>query len=114
MRFAIAVASGVVLLLGLRSPQASTGQWRREPDMLTPRAAHAVAVANGAIYALGGTGQNGTPVLDVERFDGTRWNRDSGMPGEGVNAPAAAAIGDSLFLIGGFSTTSNRPTTVVR
>src|SRR5262245_32624200 len=87
--------------------------WRREPDLLTPRAAHAVAATADAIYVLGGTGPDGKPVLDVERFDGTAWTREPSLPGEGVNAPAAAAIAENVFLIGGFGTTTNRPVTTV-
>ncbi len=110
---------GVLALIVLLSAAASVAQdgsrgWRREPDMLTPRAAHAVAATADAIYVLGGTGSDGTPVMDVERFNGKAWTRETSLPGEGVNAPAAAAIGDSLFLIGGFGTTTNRPVTSVR
>jgi N-acetylneuraminic acid mutarotase len=102
----------VASLLSVAQP--SPGQWRREPEMLTPRAAHAVAATTDAIYVLGGTGSDGKPVLDVERFDGKTWSRETSLPGEGVNAPAAAAIGDNVFLIGGFGTTTNRPVTSVR
>jgi N-acetylneuraminic acid mutarotase len=102
----------VASLLSVAQP--SPGQWRREPEMLTPRAAHAVAATTDAIYVLGGTGSDGKPVLDVERFDGQTWSRETSLPGEGVNAPAAAAIGDNVFLIGGFGTTTNRPVTSVR
>jgi N-acetylneuraminic acid mutarotase len=58
---------------------------------------------------MAGTGSDGKPVLDVERFDGTRWSRIGGLPGEGLNAAAAAAIGDDIYLIGGFGTTTNQP-----
>ena len=68
----------------------------------------------GCALCHGGTGQDGKPVLDMERFDGKAWSRESISPGEGVNAPAAAAIGDSVFLIGGFGTTSNLPTAKVQ
>jgi N-acetylneuraminic acid mutarotase len=81
--------------------------------MLTPRAAHAVVATADALYALAGTGPDGKPVLDVERFDGRTWTRESALPSEGVNAPAAAVIDDTIFLIGGFGTTSNRPTDAV-
>jgi N-acetylneuraminic acid mutarotase len=77
--------------------------------MPTPRSAHAVVATADAIYALAGTGSDGKPVLDVERFDGTRWSRVATLPGEGINAPAAAAIGDDIYLIGGFGTTTNKP-----
>jgi N-acetylneuraminic acid mutarotase len=87
----------------------STGSWRKEPDLVTPRAAHAVVATGDAIYALAGTGPNGKPVLEVERFDGREWKNDTTLPGEGLNAPAAAVIGDVIYLIGGFGTTTNRP-----
>jgi N-acetylneuraminic acid mutarotase len=81
--------------------------------MLTPRAAHAVVATANDIYAIAGTGPDGKPVLDMERFDGTSWTREAALPGEGVNAPAAAAIGDTVYLLGGFGATSNRPVTNV-
>jgi N-acetylneuraminic acid mutarotase len=87
----------------------AAGTWRREPDMPTARSAHAVVATADAIYALAGTGGDGRPVLEVERFDGTRWSRVATLPGEGINAPAAAAIGDDIYLIGGFGTTTNQP-----
>ncbi len=101
------------LFTALLPPSASSGSWRREADLLTPRAAHAVVATADAVYAVAGTGQDGKPVLDVERFDGKTWTRDSVLPSEGVNAPAAVAVGGSIYLIGGFGTTSNRPVTTV-
>jgi N-acetylneuraminic acid mutarotase len=105
--WALTVASVVPLR------QAPSRSWRREPDLLTPRAAHAVVATTGAVYALAGTGQDAKPVLDVERFDGRTWTRECALPAEGLNAPAAAVVGDDIFLIGGFGTTSNRPTSAV-
>src|SRR5687767_13801181 len=93
--------------------QTSTGDWRKEANLLTPRAAHAVVATADAIYAIAGTGPDGKPVLDVERFDGAAWKHEATLPAEGLNAPAAAAIGDHIYLIGGFGTTTNRPTTSV-
>ena len=81
--------------------------------MATPRAAHAVAATADAIYAVGGTGRDGRPVLDVERFDGSAWTTVGTLPGEGLNAPAAAAMGDDVYVIGGFGTTTNRPVVAV-
>ena len=112
------VPNAVILLLagavaGGVYAQPSTGTWRKEPNLLTPRAAHAVVATDEAIFALAGTGPDGKPVLNVERFDGREWKNDTTLPGEGLNAPAAAAIGDVIFLIGGFGTTTNRPVTNV-
>jgi N-acetylneuraminic acid mutarotase len=77
--------------------------------MLHARSAHAVVSTDDAIYAIGGTGAGGAPVLEVERFDGTAWNDVTTLPGGGLNAPAAVAIGDRIYLIGGFKTTTNVP-----
>ncbi len=65
------------------------------------------------MYALAGTGADGRPVLDVERFDGRTWSKETALPGHGLNAPAAAAIGPRIYLIGGFDTTTNVPTAQV-
>ncbi|MDQ6769616.1 MAG: hypothetical protein M3Z54_06480 [Gemmatimonadota bacterium] len=62
-----------------------------------------------AIYAIGGTGAGGAPVLQVERFDGNRWRNETTLPGEGLNAPAAVAIGQRIYVIGGFKTVTNVP-----
>lgn len=81
--------------------------------MPTARAAHAVVATADDLYALGGTGIDGKPVIEVERFDGT-WTRETALPGEGLNAPAAAVVGETIYLIGGFGTTTNQPTTNVQ
>ena len=81
--------------------------------MQLTRAAHAVVVTNNAIYALAGSGAGAKPVLEVEKFDGSRWTIETTVP-EGLNAPAAAVIGTRIYLIGGFSGVTNLPTDKVR
>ena len=88
----------------------SIGTWSTAPSTLFSRSAHAVVVLDGAIYALAGTDEDGDPLLDVERFDGTTWSIETTMPGDGVNAPSVAALDGRIYLIGGFGTTSSRPT----
>ena len=87
--------------------------WSPAPAMLEGRAAHAVVVADGAVYAMAGIGSDGRPVLAVERFDGRAWRHETHLPGHGLNAPAAAVIGQRIYLIGGFDTTTNVPTAQV-
>ena len=89
------------------------GPWTRVADMQTARSAHAVVSTDLGIYVLAGTGPDGRPVSSVERFDGKTWTNETTLPGEGLNAPAAAAIGNIVYLIGGFGTTTNRPTAAV-
>ncbi len=90
------------------------GTWSQAPSLNVARAAHAVAATRSSIWALGGTGSSGRPVLEVERFDGKGWSVVSKLPGEGLNAPAAVALEDRVYLIGGFGTTSNVPVAEVR
>jgi N-acetylneuraminic acid mutarotase len=81
--------------------------------MLHARSAHAVVSTGDAIYAIGGTGAGGAPVMQVERFDGSDWRDETTLPGEGLNAPAAVAIGTRIYVIGGFKTVTNVPTSEV-
>ena len=87
----------------------SSGTWYDAPAMQHARSAHAVVSTSDAIYAIAGTGAGGQPVLEVERFDGTQWRDETRLPGEGLNAPAAAVIGRRIYVIGGFKTTTNVP-----
>lgn len=112
MKIVLAAVVGMSVSFGVLA-QSATGSWRKEANLLTPRAAHAVVATADAIYAMAGTGPDGRPVLDVERFDGAAWKFETKLPAEGLNAPAAAAIGNTIYLIGGFGTTTNRPTTSV-
>ena len=94
----------------MRLPTAANpGEWRAETPMQFARAAHAVVATGDAIYALAGTGAGGAPVLQVERFDGRTWSVVSTLPGSGLNAPAAVALGGKIYVIGGFNTTTNVP-----
>lgn len=108
----LAALTATASLADTPSP-AGNSRWSEAPSLLAGRAAHAVVVAAGAVYALAGTGSNGQPVLTVERFDGHAWRVETKLPGHGLNAPAAAAIGQLIFLIGGFDTTTNVPTSQV-
>jgi N-acetylneuraminic acid mutarotase len=93
------------------APPATAGTWAPAPPMLQARAAHAVVESEGMVYALAGTGATGRPVLEVERFDGAAWTQVTTIPETGgLNAPAAAALDGRIYLIGGFTGTSNLPT----
>lgn len=101
-----------LLCLSFTVAAGEPGHWKTEPDMRESRAAHAVVATRAAIYALAGTGPSG-PVLDVERFDGRRWTAETHLPGDGLNAPAAAELKGKIYLIGGFNTTTNIPSSDV-
>ena len=95
-------------------PLPPEGRWDAAPPMTQGRAAHAVVASPSGIYALGGTGASGRPVLEVERFDGRAWEVIATLPGHGLNAPAAAMLDERIYLIGGFDTTTNIPVAQVR
>ena len=111
---AFAAFAAIAAFAGTPAPAQAPGSWSAAPPMLHARAAHAVVATADAIYALGGTGAGGAPVLAVERFDGSAWRDVTTLPGRGVNAPAAAVVRDRIYLIGGFDTVSNVPVATVR
>src|SRR6266550_4298634 len=106
------LAPGCVTGQSASAPVPISESWQSAPPMLHARSAHAVVSSGDAIYAIGGTGEGGA-VLDVERFDGNVWREETRLPGEGLNAPAAVAIGDRIYVIGGFKTVTNVPTSDV-
>jgi N-acetylneuraminic acid mutarotase len=91
-------------------PAHEHAHWDVVAPMHYARAAHAVVATEESIYALAGTGAGGVPVSTVERFDGSAWHDETTLPGHGLNAPAAVVLGQLIYLIGGFNTTSNVPT----
>ena len=98
-----ALLAGVCLLLAAcgGSESAADGSWETAPPLLHGRSAHAVVTDGEVVYALGGTGERGDPVLEVERFDGQHWQEETTLPGDGLNAPAAALLESRIYVIGG-------------
>jgi len=84
----------LVLLAACAAALAGTawaaGPWSRVAPLPHPRSAHAVVVARGGIYVLGGPS-----TAAVDRPDGRRWKRETTNPGVILNAPAAVALGGS-------------------
>src|SRR5215208_7845674 len=95
------LALGVVGLAVVPNAGA-VGRWTRAETLPHPRSGHAAVVTGGSIYVFGGPA-----TAAVDRFDGRRWARATGLPGGIVNAPAAVAIGRSVYVIGGFVAASN-------
>jgi N-acetylneuraminic acid mutarotase len=92
--------AGSLLLVGALA----AGPWAKARPLPAPRSAHAVVVAAGSIHVLGGPGTR-----RVDRFDGRRWTKEALLPGGILNAPAAVAIGARIYVIGGFSGSTNLP-----
>jgi N-acetylneuraminic acid mutarotase len=110
MRRVALAAAAAALVAGCGGSEPSTPSWHELMPLLHGRSAHAVVSDRETVYAVGGTGADGQPVLAVERFDGRVWTQETTLPGEGLNAPAAALVHDRLYVIGGFATTTNEPT----
>lgn len=102
-----------VLLSPAHAAPDPRGSWSAAPPMLQARAAHAVVGDEQALFALAGTGAGGRPVLEIERFDGSRWQVIGRLPGQGLNAPAAVLLQGQIYLIGGFGGSSNLPSSQV-
>jgi N-acetylneuraminic acid mutarotase len=100
--FAVAV---FLLVLASSAPGATGVRWGKAPRLPTPRSAHAVVAAGGAIHVLGGPGSR-----LVQRFDGHRWTTETRLPGGTLNAPAAVGIGSKIYVLGGFGGTTTLPT----
>jgi N-acetylneuraminic acid mutarotase len=105
MRRGLAVA--VALLAAGCGGSGSDGPWHDVAPLLHARTAHAVVSDRDTVYALGGTGADGRPVLSVERYDGRRWTEETTLPAGGLNAPAAVLLHDRIYVIGGFTGASN-------
>src|SRR3954465_10672160 len=88
---------------------ATIGAWHTAHPLRAARAAHAVVVADDAVYALGGSGGQ----TAVERFDGTRWRVATQLPHGGLNAPAAVTLAGRIYVLGGFAQQTTLPTDTV-
>jgi N-acetylneuraminic acid mutarotase len=111
VRRGVAIIAVAVLAAGCGgSGSGSTPGWHELAPLLHGRSAHAVVSDRDTVYALAGTGADGSPTRMVERFDGRVWSEETTLPGGGLNAPAAALLHGKLYLIGGFEAATNVPT----
>ena len=85
-----------------------TGRWRRLPDSPTPRAAHAVAVLGGRLYAAGGANAAGS-VASMETYDFARrrWRRAPAFRGPRRDHTTGVASGGRFYVLGGREGTDN-------
>jgi N-acetylneuraminic acid mutarotase len=92
-----------------------TDSWASRAPMPTARNGVAVVAAgNGRLYAIGGVEITGPPVIRtniVEEYDPAtdHWSRVNAMP-TGRAGPGAAAINNTLYVIGGFTNTATTNT----
>lgn len=100
--------AGFAMLLAVAAP-AHAQTWTAAPPLRAPRAALTLVANDDAIFVVGGTTPEGA-TTDIDRFDGRAWARETTLPGGGLNAAAAALVGDRLYVLGGFVAATNRPT----
>jgi N-acetylneuraminic acid mutarotase len=108
----LAVVAATMLVAGCGGGD-EVAVWEQAPSLAHGRAAHVVVSDGTTVWALGGTDASGAPVLQVERLDGGGWKDVATLPGEGLNASAAAFVDGRIYVIGGFGTTTNVATEAV-
>ena len=77
-------------------------RWSRLPSSPTPRAAHALGVVNGRLYAAGGANSRGSlRTMDVYSFRRKRWARGPSFAGPARDHTAGAATGGRFYVLAG-------------
>jgi N-acetylneuraminic acid mutarotase len=78
-------------------------RWRRLPSSPTPRAAHAVAVIGGRLYAAGGANDSGSlRSLEIYDFERRRWSSGPDFPfGPARNHTTGVGAGGHFYVIAG-------------
>jgi N-acetylneuraminic acid mutarotase len=84
--------------------QSAPGRWATLAPMPTPRQEVAAAAYGGHVWVIGGLGAGGEPVPTVERYDpaSDSWDVRPSLP-IAVHHAAAVAVGDRLFVLGGYT-----------
>ncbi|HXI11820.1 MAG TPA: kelch repeat-containing protein [Thermoanaerobaculia bacterium] len=107
------ISPGLLFLILTLSRSISAGSWITLAPVLEARQEVAVATAGGKIYLIGGIG-NGRVLTSVEQYDPVtnQWRFVSPIP-QPLHHSAAVAIGESIYLIGGYRTLAFDPTDAV-
>jgi len=80
----------------------ATNRWRRLPDSPSARAAHALAVLNGRLYAAGGSNESGSLAsMHVYNFGQQRWRRGPSFGGPARNHTTGVAAGRFFYVLAG-------------
>jgi N-acetylneuraminic acid mutarotase len=80
----------------------ATDTWDRKASMRTARTSSAIAVVDGIIYIIGGSGENNEAISLVEAYDPAidMWTRKADMP-TARYLPAACVVGGRIYVFGG-------------
>ncbi|MDQ3648260.1 MAG: galactose oxidase, partial [Actinomycetota bacterium] len=77
-------------------------RWSRLPSSPSPRAAHAVGIVGGRLYAAGGANERGSlRTMDVYSFRLKRWARGRSFPGVARDHTTGAATGGRFYVLAG-------------
>jgi len=77
-------------------------RWSRLPSSPSPRAAHALGVVGGRLYAAGGANERGSlRTMDVYSFRRKRWARGPSFPGPARDHTTGAATGGRFYVLAG-------------
>jgi N-acetylneuraminic acid mutarotase len=92
------LASCVAIVPAMAKPPSA--RWQRLADMLTPHEYHAAVAVDGKIYVLGGE-----PAAKFEEYDPAtnQWRILPPMPTPGRSFLGAAAVGRTIYALGGTS-----------
>ncbi|HEY7066309.1 MAG TPA: kelch repeat-containing protein [Chloroflexota bacterium] len=85
------------------APPAQGGTWVTLAPLGEPRQELGVTAREGTIYALAGFLGDGSPSATAEAYDvaADRWRTIARIP-EALHHPAAATLGDTVYLVGGY------------
>ena len=109
LAMAAAAALGAAIGWGGGEEQAEAAPWTRAPSMSQRRSYIAAAQVGDVIYTAGGmVGETGRPLATFTRFDARigGWQTLEQLPAP-TRAAAAAAVGETLFVIGGTTPEGN-------
>ncbi len=86
------------------SPLDAPGAWKSVGEFPAPaRFSAAVVTTDSRTYLLGGS--SGALLDRVDSFDGTAWRSNEAPLPNPLNLPAAAAVGQRIYVVGGIATT---------
>jgi kelch-like protein 17 (actinfilin)/kelch-like protein 20 len=88
--------TGVVPTVDVLAPGATS--WSTAPPLLTKRAYHVVAAANGTVYAYGGYSTSTVGLMSIERYAGT-WSTGSANSVAAADVTAAAGTDGSIYVV---------------
>jgi kelch-like protein 17 (actinfilin)/kelch-like protein 20 len=88
--------TGAVTTVEVLAP--GSAAWTSAPSLITARSYHAVAAANGTVFAYGGYSTSGAGLMSIERYAGT-WSTGTASSFGTAGAYAAAGTDGRLYVV---------------